>query len=132
MSRPLQDLGIHSEMVSDGVIDLMEEGVVTNRLKVTFLSRVVDLEALSSSLLSGNHHSPDESSMIADDPPRQVGRLVPLRLQETLRLRTRQSRVPLWECGVSFGDYCSYSLSDACFIAVSIKRVVLARPGSSV
>src|SRR6478735_8154890 len=27
------DLGIHTEMFSDGVIDLIESGVVTNRLK---------------------------------------------------------------------------------------------------
>ncbi|MGV8972837.1 MAG: acetyl-CoA hydrolase/transferase family protein [Rhodoglobus sp.] len=31
--RDKKDLGIHSEMLSDGVVDLIEAGVVTNRLK---------------------------------------------------------------------------------------------------
>lgn len=35
-----QDLGIHTEMFSDRVIDLVEEGVITNRLKKVHPSRI--------------------------------------------------------------------------------------------
>jgi acyl-CoA hydrolase len=36
-----QDLGIHTEMFSDGVIDLVEAGVITNRLKAVHPGRIV-------------------------------------------------------------------------------------------
>ena len=35
------DLGIHTEMFSDGVVDLIEAGVVTNRLKNVHRGRTV-------------------------------------------------------------------------------------------
>jgi acyl-CoA hydrolase len=35
------DLGIHTEMFSDGVVDLVESGAVTNRLKVVHPGRIV-------------------------------------------------------------------------------------------
>jgi 4-hydroxybutyrate CoA-transferase len=35
------DLGVHTEMFSDGVIDLVENGVVTNRLKAVHPNRLV-------------------------------------------------------------------------------------------
>jgi 4-hydroxybutyrate CoA-transferase len=35
------DLGIHTEMFSDGVVDLIEAGVITNRLKVVHPGRTV-------------------------------------------------------------------------------------------
>jgi 4-hydroxybutyrate CoA-transferase len=35
------DLGIHSEMFSDGVVDLVEAGAVTNRLKVVGQGRII-------------------------------------------------------------------------------------------
>src|SRR5690606_15964507 len=35
------DLGIHTEMFSDGVIDLVAQGVITNRLKVVHPNRLV-------------------------------------------------------------------------------------------
>lgn len=36
-----KDLGIHSEMVSDGVIDLIEEGVITNKFKTVHKNKIV-------------------------------------------------------------------------------------------
>jgi acyl-CoA hydrolase len=36
-----QDLGVHTEMFSDGVIDLVQAGVITNRLKKVHPGRVV-------------------------------------------------------------------------------------------
>jgi 4-hydroxybutyrate CoA-transferase len=35
------DLGIHSEMISDGVVDLVEAGVVTNKLKTIHPGKIV-------------------------------------------------------------------------------------------
>ena len=35
------DLGVHTEMFSDGIIDLVERGVVTNRLKAVHPGRIV-------------------------------------------------------------------------------------------
>jgi acyl-CoA hydrolase len=39
--RGKRDLGIHTEMFSDGVVDLFEAGVVTNRLKAVHPGRIV-------------------------------------------------------------------------------------------
>lgn len=52
--RQLQDrnnLGIHTEMISDGVIDLIENGNVTNRLKMVAPGKVVSSFALGSKRL---------------------------------------------------------------------------------
>src|SRR5215471_15072385 len=36
-----RDLGIHSDVITDGVVDLVEEGVVTNRHKTRYRDRIV-------------------------------------------------------------------------------------------
>lgn len=36
-----QDLGIHTEMFTDGVVDLAEQGVITNRRKTRFHRRII-------------------------------------------------------------------------------------------
>jgi len=36
-----RDLGVHTEMFSDGVVDLVEQGVITNRLKTVHPGRIV-------------------------------------------------------------------------------------------
>ncbi len=36
-----KDLGVHSEMISDGVVDLWEEGVITNRKKTIHQGKIV-------------------------------------------------------------------------------------------
>ncbi|MCL8209154.1 MAG: 4-hydroxybutyrate CoA-transferase [Actinomycetia bacterium] len=46
-----RDLGIHSEMLSDGVRDLAERGVVTGRYKVTDPGKIVGTFALGSEAL---------------------------------------------------------------------------------
>lgn len=43
-----EDLGVHTEMFTDGLIDLAEAGVITNRLKPTWRNRVVTSFALGS------------------------------------------------------------------------------------
>jgi len=44
-----QDLGIHTEMFSDGVMDLIEVGAITNRLKAVHRNRTV------TSFIAGSH-----------------------------------------------------------------------------
>lgn len=39
--RDKEDLGIHTEMFSDGVVDLVERGVITNRYKTRFRGRMI-------------------------------------------------------------------------------------------
>ncbi len=43
-----EDLGIHTEMFSDGLVDLAEAGVITNRYKPTWRDRVVTSFAIGS------------------------------------------------------------------------------------
>ncbi len=47
-----QDLGVHTEMFSDGLVDLVERGVVTNRLKTRFPGRIVASFAMGTKRLS--------------------------------------------------------------------------------
>ena len=44
------DLGVHTEMLSDGVIDLVKAGVITNRLKAVHPGRVVTSFVIEKSL----------------------------------------------------------------------------------
>jgi 4-hydroxybutyrate CoA-transferase len=53
------DLGIHTEMFTDGVVDLVERGVITNRLKTRFRRRII------TSFVSGSQRLFD----FADDNP---------------------------------------------------------------
>lgn len=46
-----KDLGIHSEMISDGIIDLMEAGVVTNRKKTINKGKIVTTLVMGSNRL---------------------------------------------------------------------------------
>jgi 4-hydroxybutyrate CoA-transferase len=46
-----QDLGVHTEMFSDGLLDLAEAGIVTNRFKTTWRGRIVTSFALGSQRL---------------------------------------------------------------------------------
>ncbi len=43
-----EDVGIHTEMFSDGLIDLAESGVITNRYKPTWRNRIVTSFAIGS------------------------------------------------------------------------------------
>lgn len=49
--RDKQDLGIHTEMFSDGLIDLVEAGAVTNRLKGVHAGRIVTSFVIGTSRL---------------------------------------------------------------------------------
>jgi acyl-CoA hydrolase len=47
-----EDLGVHTEMFSDGVVDLAEAGVITNRFKNTWRDRIVASFAMGSPRVS--------------------------------------------------------------------------------
>ena len=49
--RNHHDLGVHTEMFTDGVIDLIEGGVITNRMKTRFKGRVITSFAMGSQRL---------------------------------------------------------------------------------
>ena len=54
MLRNLRDhrgLGIHSEMLSDGIVDLIEMGIVTNEFKATDTGKTIGGFAFGSSRL---------------------------------------------------------------------------------
>lgn len=55
--RDRKDLGIHTEMVSDGVMEAIESGVVTNKLKTLHPGKVIATFALGSSELYGYIHN---------------------------------------------------------------------------
>lgn len=67
-----EDLGIHTEMFSDGLLALAEAGVVTNRFKTTWRGRVVTSFALGSQRLydfvDGNPFVEFHGSDIVNDP----------------------------------------------------------------
>ena len=46
-----EDLGVHTEMFSDGLLELIDAGVITNRFKTTWRGRVVTSFALGSQRL---------------------------------------------------------------------------------
>ncbi len=46
-----QDLGVHTEMFSDGLLDLVDSGVITNRFKTTWRGRIVASFAVGSQRL---------------------------------------------------------------------------------
>ena len=66
-----EDLGIHTEMFSDGLLALAEQGVITNRYKRTWRGRVVTSFALGSQRLydfiDGNPFVEFHSSDIVND-----------------------------------------------------------------
>lgn len=49
--RGHKDLGVHTEMCSNGIMDLLERGVITNRLKKKYKDRVVTTFAIGSRAL---------------------------------------------------------------------------------
>ncbi len=66
------DLGIHTEMLSDGVLDLVERGVVTNRRKTRFEGRMVVSFAMGTdrlhSFLDRNPFAEFHPSDVVNDP----------------------------------------------------------------
>ncbi len=67
-----EDLGVHTEMFSDGLLGLAEEGVITNRYKTSWRGRVVTSFALGSQRLydfiDGNPFVEFHPSDIVNDP----------------------------------------------------------------
>ncbi len=63
------DLGVHTEMFSDGLVDLIERGVVTNRLKTRFPGRVVASFAMGTRRL---HEFVDQNPFVELHPSEVV------------------------------------------------------------
>jgi acyl-CoA hydrolase len=67
-----EDLGVHTEMFSDGLIDLIDRGAVTNRLKTRFQGRVVTSFATGTKrmfdFVNGNPFVEFHPSDIVNDP----------------------------------------------------------------
>ncbi|MFW6067173.1 MAG: acetyl-CoA hydrolase/transferase family protein [Myxococcota bacterium] len=70
--REHRDLGVHTEMFSDGLVDLSERGVVTNRCKSRFEGRVVTSFASGTSKLhrfvDGNPFVEFHPTSVVNDP----------------------------------------------------------------
>lgn len=76
--RDREDLGVHTEMFSDGLVTLAEAGVITNRYKTTWRGRVVTSFAYGSKRLyhfvDGNPFVEFHSSEIVNDT-REIRRI---------------------------------------------------------
>lgn len=72
-----KDLGVHTEMFSDGVVDLLESGVITNRRKTRFEGRAVTSFAMGSDRL---HDFVDNNPIVEFHPshvvndPNEIGK----------------------------------------------------------
>lgn len=62
--RDRRDLGIHSEMISDGILDLVEMGVITGRRKATHPGKIVASFALGSRRLYDFLHDNPQVAML--------------------------------------------------------------------
>ena len=72
-----QDLGIHTELLSPGLVDLIDAGAVTNRMKKTFPGRTVFTFALGNSrMYSLLHDNPSIASHPVDivNDPRHIAK----------------------------------------------------------
>lgn len=72
-----RDLGLHTEMFSDGVVDLLEAGVITNRFKTRFEGRAVASFAMGTQRL---HDFVDNNPIVEFHPshvvndPNEIGK----------------------------------------------------------
>lgn len=66
-----KDLGVHSEMFSDGVVDLVEKGVITNNKKVIETGKIVASFCIGTrKLFDFMDDNPFLSKLRTDCPPR--------------------------------------------------------------
>lgn len=75
------DLGIHTEMFSDGVVDLVEAGVITNQRKTRFPRRII------TSFISGSQHLfdfVDDNPFVEFHPSSIVNDVGEIRLQNAM------------------------------------------------
>jgi acyl-CoA hydrolase len=62
-----KDLGVHTEMFSDGIIDLLDKGVITNRMKKKHRQKVVTTFAIGSKRLYDRVHDNPEFAFLESD-----------------------------------------------------------------
>ncbi|MFK7991224.1 MAG: acetyl-CoA hydrolase/transferase family protein [Sandaracinaceae bacterium] len=98
-----QDLGVHSEMFSDGLIDLVESGVITGRQKTRFAGRVVTSFAMGTQRL---HDFVDQNPFVEFHPSEIVND--PLEIQRQHRMHAINSAIEVdltgQVCADSIGD----------------------------
>jgi 4-hydroxybutyrate CoA-transferase len=79
--RDKVDLGIHTEMFTDGVVDLVERGVITNRRKTRFQRRII------TSFVSGSQRLfdfVDDNPFVEFHPSSVVNDVQEIRLQHAM------------------------------------------------
>ncbi len=69
------DLGVHTEMFSDRLVDLVEAGAVNNRLKAIFPGRIVTSFVLGSKRVFDFVHDNSEVEFISADMSNDTGRI---------------------------------------------------------
>jgi acyl-CoA hydrolase len=62
-----KDLGIHTEMFSDGILDLLDKGVITNRMKKKHRQKVVTTFAIGTKRLYERIHDNPEFAFLESD-----------------------------------------------------------------
>lgn len=62
-----KDLGVHTEMFSDGILDLLDQGVITNRMKKKHRQKVVTTFAIGTKRLYERIHDNPEFAFLESD-----------------------------------------------------------------
>jgi acyl-CoA hydrolase len=62
-----KDLGVHTEMFSDGILDLLDKGVITNRMKKKHRQKVVTTFAIGTKRLYERIHDNPEFAFLESD-----------------------------------------------------------------
>lgn len=98
-----QDIGVHTEMFSDGLVDLAERGVVTGRRKTRFAGRIVTSFAMGSERL---HRFVDENPFVEFHPSDIVNDTHEIRKQHAMIAINSAIEIDLTGqvCADSFGD----------------------------
>lgn len=98
-----EDLGVHTEMFTDGLVDLCERGVITNRKKTRFHGRVVASFAMGTERL---HAFVDENPFVELHPSDVVND--PLEIMEQRAMMAINSAIQIdltgQVCADSIGD----------------------------
>ncbi len=123
-----EDLGVHTEMFTDELIDLVEAGVVTNRLKTRFQGRIVTSFASGSQRLfdfvNDNPFVEFHPSNIVNDPAE-------IRLQRSMVALNSAIEIDLT------GQVCADSIGERIFSGIGgqmdfIQGAIRARDGKAV
>lgn len=101
--RDHEDLGVHTEMFSDGLVELCERGVVTNRLKTRFPGRVIASFAMGTERL---HAFADDNPFVELHPSDVVNDPLEIMKQRAMMAINSAIQIDLTGqvCADSIGD----------------------------